>query len=222
MTLDEFQSRWRAQDDKIEHLIRINTALQLRAALAKTRSSMRGSGWGNVFEILCGLAFLSWTGQFIYANLADLRFVIPAAALHLWGIGATGTALAQLWRATTIDYDAPVVEIQHQVESLRLFALRAIQILLVVGIPIWCVPFGIVAFRSWLGIDLYAAIQGDILAIIFAACVILAFAVWKVCHSLTTRPPGSPRLQHLARTLAGHHIAAAQSQLQQLAAFRLE
>jgi hypothetical protein len=175
-----------------------------------------------VIEILCGLVMLGWTGQFIFGNLPDLRFVIPAAALHLWGIGATGTAVLRLYRATAIDYDAPIVEIQRQLESLRVLTLRAIQVLLVAGIPIWCVPFAIVACRSWFGIDLYAVISVGTLAINFVVCVVLGFVVWKVCQFCSSRLSGSPRLQQIARALAGYHISAAQSQLAELAAFKLE
>jgi hypothetical protein len=221
MTLDDFQNSWRAQDDKIAQLIRLNSRLQLRAALAKTRCSMRGSGLGDVFEILCGVAFLGWTGHFIYANFMEVRFVIPAAALHLWAIGATATAAVRCYRATVIDYDAPIIEIQRQLESLRVFTLRSIQVLLVTGIPIWCVPFGIVALRAWLGIDLYSVVKANTLTLAFAVCVLLGLAVWKACEFCSSRLQGSPRLQRIARTLAGHAIAAAQVQLARLAAFKL-
>lgn len=183
---------------------------------------MQWSRLGDLFEILCGLLFLSWTGHFMFEHFFEFRFAIPAIALHLWGVGAMGSAAVRFFRSSAIDYDASIVEIQRQLESLRVFTLRAVQVLFVVGIPIWSVPFGIVAFRSWFGIDLYAVIKGNVLSIMFLSSILLGLSVWKACEFCATRLSGSPRLQRVAGTLVGHHIAAAQSQLAKIATFELE
>jgi len=222
MTLDDLQQRWQAQERKIDQLLSINTQLLLRADMAARRTLLRRSRLANVFEMLCGVICLSWTGSFLYTHISELRFVVPAAALHLWVIGAVIAAGVRFIRTGTIDYGAPIVQIQNQLESLRLFAQRAVWLLLLTGIPIWFVPFGIVAFRSWFNVDLYAVVPGKILLVQFAASVLLALIVAKVCAYFATRMQHSPRLRRIVRTFGGYNLAVAQDKLAKLAQFERE
>jgi hypothetical protein len=77
--------------------------------------------------------------------------VIPAMALHLWLIVAVAIAVVRFVRAGVISYDAPVLEIQRRIEALRVFTMRSLHLLFVLGVAVWVVPFSIVALRSWFG-----------------------------------------------------------------------
>jgi hypothetical protein len=222
MVLDDMQKRWLAQNARIDEVVRINKQLQLRAELAAPRSSLRWSRFGDLFEILSGVLCLLWTGAFIHAHLNELRFVLPAVALHLWVVGAVATAVVRLVRAGAIRYDAPVLEIQRRIEALRAFTMRSLRWLFVFGVAIWAVPFSIVVLRSWFGIDLYSLVSGDVLLMVFSGSVVLALAVMKICALCAARLDRSPRLQQLARALAGYNLVAAQDQLAKLAAFERE
>jgi hypothetical protein len=71
--------------------VRINKRLMLDAALAAPRSALRWSRFGDLIEALIAVLCLLWTGAFIHAHFAELRFVAPAMALHLWLVSAVAT-----------------------------------------------------------------------------------------------------------------------------------
>jgi len=219
MTLDDFQKHWLAQDHKIDEVLRINKQLQLRAGLAAPRSSLKWLRAGALFEILFGVLCLFWTGSFIHAHITELRFALPAAALHLWLVATVATQVARFIRAGAIEYDAPILEIQGQIEALRVLTLRSLRWLFVFGVPIWVVPFTIVAARAWFGIDVYAWVGGAVLLATLAASVVLGLAVLAVCRLCAKRLDRSPRMRQIVRSLSGHNLTAAQEQLAKLAAF---
>jgi hypothetical protein len=219
MELDDFQKRWLAQDQRIEQALRINKRLWLLAELAGPRRSLRWLRVGALFNILFGALSLIWTGSFLHAHFAELRFVVPAAALHLWLVGAVATTVAQFIKAGAIEYDAPVVEIQRRLEALRALTLRSTQILFLFGVPIWFVPFCIVAMRSWFGIDLYSWFGGRVLLEGVVGSAVLGLALVGICRHYAGRIDRSPRLRRLVRGIAGHNLTVAEDQLAKLAAF---
>jgi membrane protein implicated in regulation of membrane protease activity len=112
-----------------------------------------------------------------------------------------------------------VVEIQRQLEALRALTLRSTAMLFVFGVPVWFVPFCIVAMRSWFGADLYAWFGAGPLLAGVAGSVALALGLMWLCRRLADRLERSPRLRQAVRGLAGHNLTAAQDQLARLAAF---
>jgi hypothetical protein len=222
MQLDEFQQRWLAQDRRIEELQRATSRLQLDAELTTPRHMLRWSRIGDALEILLGVAFLFWTGSFMAMHRMELQFLIPAAALHLWGIATIGTAVARFYRSGSIDYAASVVEIQRQLESVRVFTLRSLRALFLLGVVIWGVPFAVVASRAWFGLDLYALLGPKALLGLLLANGALAFLLAIIISSLSARFDRSPRLRQLARALAGNSLTAAQDRLARIAAFARE
>jgi hypothetical protein len=222
LELDDFKELWLSQNRKIDAILQINRRLQLRAELTGPRAWLRWFRFGALVEILLGFLCLLWTGSFIYAHFGELRFLAAAAALHLWLVGAVGTAIVRYVRAGVIDYGAPVLLIQRQVESLRLFAMRSLRFLFVTGVVVWAVPFPIVAFRALFGVDLYAAIGAPILGMTLIGSAALGFAVVMVC-SLCVRHFGSSLwLRQSARALSGYSLNAAADQLLKLATFERE
>jgi hypothetical protein len=216
--------RWLAQDRRIEEVLSVNKNLRLRAALATPRASLQRWRFGALFEILCGVSCAPRTGSFIYAHLTELRFVLPAGAMHLWLLGTVVTAVIRFVRAGAIDYDAPVLELQRQLEALRVFTLRSLRLMFAFGVPILGVPFSIVAAQAWLGIDAYALIDSGVLLAMFAASVVLGLgflAVCAVCALCASRLHRSPRLRRIARSLSGYNLAVAEAQLAKLAALEL-
>src|SRR5258708_17903338 len=107
MELDDFQRRWLAQDQRIEEALVINKQLWLRAELAGPRRSLRWLRVDALFSILFGALSLIWTGSFLSAHFAELRFVVPGAAPHLWLLCAVATTLARFIKAAAGQERAP-------------------------------------------------------------------------------------------------------------------
>lgn len=219
MQLDELQQRWLAQDRRIEELERSARRLQLNTELTAPRDLLRGARAGDVLEILLGVAILGWTGSFMAKSWPELRFVLPAALFHLWVIGTIGTAAARFHLTGSIDYAAPVVEIQRRLESVRVFTLRSLRALFLLGAFVWGVPFVIIALRSWFGLDLYALMGTDVLLGLMLANAALAVVLAVIISLLKKRFDRSPRLQRLAGALAGDSLTAAQDRLARIAGF---
>ncbi len=220
--LDDMQRRWLAADRRIDEVLRLNRQILRHAALTAPRASLRWLRIGAVLNLLLAFFCLLSTGTFIRTHLGEPRFLLPAVALHLWLIGALATTIAQLVRAAAIEMDAPVLQIQRQLAGLRALAERSLVVLFLCGVPVWCVPFGIVALRAWFGVDLYATAGGPVLLATLLASAALGVAVVALCRWLAPRLERSPRLHHLARGLAGHNLTAAEDRLTRLAAFLQE
>lgn len=225
MELDDFKERWLSQDRKIEEILRINQRLQLRAQLTGPRVWLRWFRFGALFEILLGVLCLSGSGSFIYKHFGEPRFLVPAVALHLWLVGTTGTAIARYVRAQLIDYSAPVLAIQRQVEALRLFTVRSLRLLFVTGCVVWGAPIAIVACRAVVGIDLYALVGARILIEYTMGSAAFGLAVVKLCTlwALWVERPGSPTwLRGSARVFSGYSLNRAADQLLKIQAFERE
>jgi hypothetical protein len=217
--LDDLQQRWLAQDRRLEQALRINRRLWLRAELARPRRALRWLRAGALANLALCAAFLLWNGSFLAAHIREPRFAVPAAALHLWLIAAFATTVARFARAGSIEYDAPVVEIQRRLAALRRLTVRSTLFLFLFGVPIWWVPFGIVALRSWLGVDLYRVVGTTALLESLAGSIVLAAGCMLLCRLLAPRAQTSPVLRRLIRDLAGRSLAAAENQLAEIAAF---
>jgi hypothetical protein len=218
MELDDFQQRWLAQDRRIDEALRLNKRLWLRAELAAPRVSLRWVRVGALLNMLAGALCLLWTGAFIAANIHEPRFVVPAVALHLWLVAALATTIARFVKASAINYEAPVVTIQRQIEALRALTVRSTMWLFLFGVPIWFVPFCIVAMRSWFGVDLYRWFGGDVLLESFAWSVAGGVALWAVGRRVARWATG----RRVARGVAGRYLTKAEDQIAAIAAFERE
>lgn len=222
MEIDDLKKRWQSQDRKIGEILRINQRLQLRAEFAGSRGWVRWFRVGAVAEILMALVCLVWTGAFIRAHFEEPRFLVPAAALHLWLVSAIGIAIARYVRAGFIDYSAPVLAIQRQIEDLRIFSARSLQLLFVFGCAVWGAPFSIVASRGLFGIDLFAALGMPLVSMILIVSTVLGFAVVKVCKFYVKRSNSSSWISKSAQALSGYSLSAASDQLLTIESFERE
>lgn len=220
LPLDEFQQRWLAQDRKLDQALRINARLWQRAEMAAPRAAVSWLRAGVVFNLVLGGLCLLWTGSFIHAHIGEWQLVVPAVALHAWLVAAIATTVVELVRTRGIDYDAPIVTIQGRLESLRAFKLRALRPLFLTGVPVFTVPFLVVAFESWFGVDLTRVFGATLLLAAFATTAVFGVAVVWACGLITQRFAGAPALERLVRGLAGYNLAQAETRLADLADFQ--
>jgi hypothetical protein len=155
----------------------------------------------------------------MYTHLDDPRMLAIAATLHLWLLGTAALALTGFLKAGVIDYSAPVIQIQRQVESLRLFVLRSLRALFILGVPVWTIAFPVVMARNWIRLDLTAGIAGPMLTAVFIFAAGVSFAVIRLAGNFAARFSMPPWLIRAARSLSGRELLLAQDQLAQIAAF---
>jgi hypothetical protein len=217
--LDAFQAKWAEQDRKLELSIRLNRQLLKAVSMNRVRSPLRRFAFLQGVEALMGLAVTMLLGRFIYQHWIEPRFVIPAAALHIWVIATIAVAIRQLAIALRIDYDQPIAAIQKQLESLRVLRIRATQSCFVTGQKFWWVAFLIVALKGLAGVDAYTVFGGPVLAVnVLFGLAIIPLAIWA-SGKFGGRMHRSPMIQRLMRSLAGYNLNAATGFLATLSEF---
>jgi hypothetical protein len=221
VSLDDLQQQWAAQGARIDELIRLNRQLLAQRALQPVRTSLFWSRAGDVSEMLQALLCLLCTGAFIGAHFFEVRFLVPALALHLWFIAALVLAIVRFVRKGRINYEAPVLELQRQLAGAQSFSLAALRWMFVSGVMVWGAPIWIVTARAWFGWDVYAWPGLEVILYTLGGSVLLAGVSLAVCSFLSTRLSPTA-LRVLARNLAGYNLKVAQERLEKLASLGRE
>lgn len=218
MELDDFQKCWQANDARLDEVIRLNRRLLRATELDGTRTAMARVRVSLGFELVMGLVSLVALGAFIAANVHELRFVVPALLLHGVALVLTAISGRQWLQVGSLDYAAPITQLQTGVESLRLSTVRTTQWVLWLSPLLWT-PLLIVGLRGVAGVDAWRALgTGYLAANVLFGLVFLALMVVG-SRWLTKRPTGAAWLQRLAHAVAGTNLNVAREQLARLAAF---
>ncbi|MCP3166415.1 hypothetical protein [Myxococcus qinghaiensis] len=218
MELDDFQKCWQANDARLDEVIRLNRRMLRATELEGTRTAMARVRMSLGFELVMGLVSLVALGAFIAANVREPRFVVPALLLHGVALVLTAISGRQWLRVGSLDYAAPITQLQTGVESLRLSTVRTTQWVLWLSPLLWT-PLLIVGLRGVAGVDAWRALgTGYLAANVLFGLVFLALMVVG-SRWLTKRPTGAAWLQRLAHAVAGTNLNAAREQLARLAAF---
>jgi hypothetical protein len=221
MNLDDMKQRWEEQDQKLDAILRLNIRLLQRPVLNKAKTAMWRLFLLLTVDVLLNFATAVCLGSFIANHVMEARFLIPAVLLHLSVIGLLIAGGRQLTAIASLDYNAPVVTIQKQLESLRAWRIRATQLTLLVSPLLW-IPLLIVTMKGLLGLDAYAIFFGRWLAInVLFGLAVIPLAVW-LARRYAGRMDRSPLVQRLLRDLGGYNLNAATGFLSSLEQFEAE
>jgi len=208
MELDDFKQNWNDGG-----AIRVNA--RAARALVNAEDSLRRQWRGVTFELIVDALALLAIGSFLGDHFREPRFSIPAAVLHLATILLAIPLVRQLVLLRGIDYAQPVVDIQRQVELVRIEEIRATKWTLLAAPLLW-VPLLIVALKGLLGIDVWAIFDlAWIAANVLFGVAFIPLMLWA-SRSLKAR---SPRAQRWMDSLAGRSLRAARLSLKQVADF---
>jgi hypothetical protein len=221
INLDDMKERWEAQDAKLDTLLRLNTRLLQAPALGKAESAMRRLSILLGIELLLNFFAALCLGSFLWDHAAEPRFLLPAAVLHLGVIALLGAGIHQLVAIGSLDYSAPIVEIQKRMEALRAQRIRATMLTLLAAPLLWT-PLLIVGLEGLLGLDAYAILPaGYLLANALFGLAVIPLAIW-LARRYADRMERSPLVQRLLRDIAGTNLNAATGFLSRLARFEAE
>jgi hypothetical protein len=219
MELEDLKRRWEEQDRKLDAGLRLNRRLLEQSVLTKAETSLRRLTRLLWLELLLDLVPVVWLGSFLADHIGQPRFWIPAAALDVFAIGSVAALAREAFGARSVDWGAPVVEIQQQVEAARIRRIRATQWTLALAPLLWT-PLLVVALQGFWGVDAYAALGGVFLAanVLFGLAV-LGLAVWASRRWAGRGGEASSVARRFARVLAGRSLADAQAFLGSLGRF---
>jgi hypothetical protein len=158
-------------------------------AARSLRLALHGSQAVDVLNVVLVLPCLAWTGSFIVLQLAEPRFWVAAAVLHVWLVAICAAAVSRFARRSLVRLDAPMSEIQGQMEAIGRFSWLALRVLLVSGVLVVGAPLAIVVARASLGIDLYA-LSGSPqpLVVLLAGSVAAALVTLSILARFRSRP----------------------------------
>lgn len=126
MELDQLKSTWQSLDRRLAQHNRIQLQLLRDGKLEKIRSSLHPLFRGQVAQILFGLPFIL-LAALLWHQAGRLPSPLPASTLaagilvQAYGIAVVVLAGCTLGMIRSIDYSAPVLEIQKQLAGLRRF-----------------------------------------------------------------------------------------------------
>jgi len=211
--LDEMREKWAEHDRKLDTSIRLNRQILKTLQVNKARWALRRMAVILILGAIATLAVIVPLGAFIYANISEPRFALPAAALDLIAIAILAAQIAQAAIALEIDYSRPVAAIQKRLETLRIVRIRYIQGIFLAAALVWT-PLLIVSFKGFFGLDAYSLFPGAWLAgnALFGLAVI-PLIIWLFSKF------GSDRVMD---NLAGYNLKAARGFLATLSEFEDE
>ncbi len=174
--MQDLEKAWKDLDHRLtQQDVRLE-ALQRGSRLQAARARLRWATLGQVPQIVIGALVVLWAGGYWTAHWGEPHLVVYGLAIHLYGIGLLGFAIAQVVQLARIDYQAPVIEVQRGLNSLARLRIRAERTLLLAGFLAW-VPMVLVALRA-VGIDLWQVRPEAVAWNLAASLVLMALVGW--------------------------------------------
>lgn len=135
MELDEMKIAWQSLDHRLEQQHALNVQMFRDGRLDKMRRGLRPLVWGQALQMLIGAAALLVLAPIWIAHRHDPAVLIAGVVMHLYCIGLIAFGAVVQSQVARIDYAAPVLAIQRQLQKLR--RVYAVGGAVVVGLPWW-------------------------------------------------------------------------------------
>ncbi|MBS0215289.1 MAG: hypothetical protein JSR50_05970 [Proteobacteria bacterium] len=134
MELDDFKTAWQSLNQRLDHQDAINLQLLAERKRDRLHASLRPLFWGQLLQILLGVA-LTLLGIACWKNnLHTLGYLLAGITLHAFGIANIVHGGITMALISGIDNAAPVLGIQKRLTLLRKFQLLGAVLL---GLPWW-------------------------------------------------------------------------------------
>ncbi len=154
MELDELKATWQALDRKLQQSNAIQLQLFKDGRMKNMRAGLRPLFWGQIVQILFGVLNILIGIAFWSEHRDVMHLFCTGLILHVYGVITIITAGYTLGRISSIDYAAPVLEIQKRLASVRRAHVGSG---IIAGHTWWLlwIPYTVVIF-AYLGIDIHA------------------------------------------------------------------
>ncbi|QBH01235.1 serine/threonine protein kinase [Xanthomonas oryzae] len=215
MELDDFKSAWQSLD----HRLQLNNTLKLHELrerkLDKARGSLRPLFWGQLVQILFGIAFILLASLLWMRQPAHASSIVAGVLVQAYGVLVIVAAGVVLGQIGNIDYAQPVLGIQKQ-----LLRARTLYILsgMVAGLPWWFL---------WIAILQTLAGLRDVDLLVTAPALVWSgygigiaglLATWWF-HRWARRPRRAELGRKMDDSLSGRSLRKALAQLDELQRF---
>jgi len=180
MELTDLKNIWAQYDQKIERNWQLNMHLLRQTNFDKAKSQLSYVTGLNVVSLVISGSLMILYASFVYQNIQSIYFAAAGLILFCWTLLIAISAIEQLNIIHSIDYSAPVLEIQKRLQKLRLCIIRYLRLSILV-LPLYMAH---TLFWSKLLLDLdmvqvadnnWWLVQGAITLVVFVPLTIWLF-----------------------------------------------
>lgn len=215
MELDDLKSTWQALDRQLQ----LDNTLKLHdlreRKLDKTRRSLRPLFWGQIAQMVFGLAFILLAALLWMSKPEHASAIVAGILVQAYGIVTVIAGGAVLGHISSIDYAQPVVGIQKQLLRARTLYIRSG---IVAGLPWWFLWVAILQTLAGLG-DVDLLTQAPALLVIgYGIGVVGLLGTWWF-HRWARRSERAEFGKKMDDSLSGGSLRKALAQLDELQRF---
>ena len=215
MELDDFKSAWQALDRRLQLDNELKLHVLRERTLDKARGSLRPLFWGQVVQILFGIAFLLLASLLWMSQPAHASSIVAGVLVHGYGVLTIIAAGVVLGALREVDYAAPVLDIQKKLLRARTLYIRSG---MVAGLPWWFLWIAILQVLAGLGdVDLLAKAP-SLVWIGYGIGAAGLLATWWF-HRWARRPQRAEFGRKMDDSLSGGSLRKALAQLDELQRF---
>ena len=153
MNFEELSEIWKSQNEN-EAKIEINKKIFLALSLNSVKNKLREVKWSSIIEVAINYIWAIFLVGFIINNFSEFKFSLPGIILFLIAVYSIVIETYKLVLYHSINHHQSILKAQHKLEKLNYLEKFDINSLYFF-IPIFFIPFIIVATKGFLGIDIY-------------------------------------------------------------------
>lgn len=194
MELDELKSAWQTLDRHLERQSALNLHIFVEGKLDKVRASLRRLYWGKIAQILFGDALI-YFGIMSTIHYHDVPRLLACSVFMLaYGLLIVVLGGVTIGKVSSIDYAAPVLEIQK-----RVGALHRLQIIgsRCAGLPWWLlwIAIFVLEVKANLDTDLFVAAPSFVWANVALGVIGIFTSTWLYRRWRQKRPDAVRRFE---------------------------
>lgn len=220
MELDDFKLAWQAFDHQLERQHALNLRIFRDGAADRLRRGLRPLVWWQSVQIAFGIAMALWGISFWSTHLGVWQAMACGIAMQVFGTLAIIFPARVLSFVQSIDYAAPVLEIQRRVARLRAWRVKVeAPVFAVLGSLIW-IPAMLMLIQYAMdraGVDLWSRIDGLVPWLLM--CGAGSLAVVGLAYALLRK---LGRRRWLEDNFAGSSVKKTEAMLDEIARFEQE
>jgi len=154
MDISQIQELWQQYEAKLEETRTLNMTLLKEVKLDKAKSSLRRLLFLPISTLIFFACMASYSLYFTFVNLEIWYFAFSGIVVAIASVLYTLLSIRQLQQILSMDYDAPILQLQKDHSKLKLSIISNL------NIAAWVLPFapfiGIFVSKALFDVDLTA------------------------------------------------------------------
>jgi hypothetical protein len=217
MELDDLKQAVTALDRRVAKTNDLSGAMYRERRLDRTRATLRPVLWEHAGQVALGVLLALVVGPFWWSHRADPSLLVAGLLLHVYAALMIVLGMRVVVSVRTLDLDAPVLEIQKALASLR---RSYVTTAFVVGLPWWLLWIPLVmVVTGWDAVG--GASWGWLVTNLIVGVAGIVGTLWYY-REFWVAPVDSERRRSIEASASGGSFRSAQRFLDEIARFERE